>query len=121
MAQDDAQATYAPRLQKADAEIDWSRPASEIDQRIRAFNPWPVAETRFDGQRLRCWRSQVAEPNLQPACSPGTILAATADGLDVQTGDGVLRITELQLPGRQKISAADFANAVPAMGRVLGR
>ncbi|MDH3978202.1 MAG: methionyl-tRNA formyltransferase [Gammaproteobacteria bacterium] len=120
-AQDDSQSTYAPRLNKSDAVIDWSMPAIEIDQRIRAFNPWPVAETVFAGERLRCWRSCIpSETVVHSYQQPGTVIGTSPDGLDVLTGEGVLRITELQVPGRQKISAADFAHAAAIDGKVLG-
>lgn len=107
--QDDAQACYADKLQKAEARIDWSEPAAAIQRRIAAFNPWPVAETRHDGTRLRLWRAAVAEgaPDRAP---PGTVIAVSAEGVLVQCGSGVLRLLELQAEGGRAMAAADFLN-----------
>jgi methionyl-tRNA formyltransferase len=111
--------TYAPKISKADALIDWREPAIALDRRIRAFNPWPVAETGFDGAQLRCW---AAMPLAGAVGShvPGTIVGAHADGMDVQTGAGILRLREVQLAGRPRVEAAAFARGHHALGRVLG-
>ena len=112
-------ASYAPKLSKADALIDWTEPAAALDRRIRAYNPWPVAETRLDGQQLRCWlaRPLTADGGGQ---APGTVIAASAEGMDVQTGAGVLRLISVQLTGRQRQAASVFANGHAALGKVLG-
>lgn len=111
--------THAPKITKAEAIIDWREPAVALDRRIRAFNPWPVAETRLEGQQLRCWlaRPQAGGDRTAP---PGRVLAAGADGIDVQTGDGVLRLLSVQLAGRQRVAAGVFANGFAVVGRVLG-
>ena len=118
----DDDATYAGRIYKADALIDWSMPAVEIDRRIRAYNPWPVAYTILDGLRMRCW---AAEPiDTASVCSVaeyGKVRAVNDAGIDIQTGDGVLRITELQMPGKQKTFAKDFANGYPVLAKCLGQ
>ena len=117
----EADATYAARISKADALIDWSRSAVEIDRKIRAYHPWPVAETPLDGERMRCWRSLIVERRASSDASAcGRIEAATNDGIDVRTGDGILRIVELQMPGRRRVAAGDFVRGNDVSGRVLG-
>jgi methionyl-tRNA formyltransferase len=118
VAQDDSAATYAKKLQKDEALIDWRRPAAQIERQVRAFNPWPVAETRLDGQALRIWRAAALGGGQVGA--PGTVLAASRDGIDVATGDGVLRVLELQPPGRRAMTARDFLNARRVDGVTLG-
>ena len=112
-------ATHAGRIRKSDGVIDWSFSADEIDRKIRAFNPWPVAYTSVDGQRMRCW-SALALSETTEAAEPGTVLAAGDTGIDVQTGDGVLRLLEIQMPGKQRLKAAAFANGYPVVSKCLG-
>jgi methionyl-tRNA formyltransferase len=114
--------TYAPKLSKADALLDWTEPAVRLERRIRAYNPWPVAETRLDGAQLRCWlaRTLPTTDGAPPIAEPGAIVAAGADGIDVQTGLGLLRLLSVQLAGRQRLGAAEFANGYPVLGKVLG-
>ncbi|MEJ2687071.1 MAG: methionyl-tRNA formyltransferase [Gammaproteobacteria bacterium] len=116
--QDDAQACYAAKIDKAEAELDWHRPAPELDRQVRAFNPWPVAQTRYQSQPLRIWRA-VPLTAVSDA-PPGTVVAAGRDGIDVACGAGVLRILQAQLPGRRPTPAADLANARPLAGVRLG-
>lgn len=102
-------ATYASKLRKEEALIDWNKSAAEIDRQIRAFNPWPVAETRWNGQQLRIWEARLLPDQLQiPA---GTVVGGSADGIRVATGNGVLALTRVQLAGRRAVSAAEFLNA----------
>ena len=115
--QDSAQATYARKLQKSEARIDWREPAAVIERRVRALNPWPVAETRLEGLQLRIWRARVVAAAAGPL--PGTIIAAGPQGVVVMTGSDALAIERLQLPGRQAVTAADFANAGGFVGLVL--
>jgi methionyl-tRNA formyltransferase len=111
-------ATYASKIKKEEALIDWSRSAREIDALIRAFNPWPIAETRLNGQQLRIWE---AMPIAQGSnASPGSVLRADANGIVVATGDGVLNVQRVQLAGRKATAAADFVNAHRLDGAVLG-
>jgi methionyl-tRNA formyltransferase len=116
--QDDRLANYASKLDKAESAINWQEPAVAIDRQVRAFNPWPVAQTLMDGQVLRIWESEAltGESDL----SVGTITACNRAGIDVVTGQGLLRIKSLQLPGKRAMSAADFLNAHNPTGVVLG-
>jgi methionyl-tRNA formyltransferase len=110
--QQDSLATLAPKIAKADALLDWRRSAVELDAQIRAFEPWPVAETRLgDGRRLRVWRATV----LQGAgdAQPGTIVAAGRDGIDVATADGVLRLLKVQPPSGRVMDASAYLAAHP--------
>jgi methionyl-tRNA formyltransferase len=117
--QDDALATYAPKLNKTDLELDWNQPALELERRVLAFNPWPVTHTRLEDSILRIWRAAAdeAEPVTAP---PGTVLREDASGIVVATGSGVLRLTEVQLPGGKPMPAAAFLNARRLAGQRLG-
>jgi methionyl-tRNA formyltransferase len=112
-------ATYAGRISKADGVINWSDPAVRIHRMIRAYNPWPVAETLLDGQQLRCFAAATL-PARASAETPGTIIGVGGDGIEVCTGDGLLQLTEIQLPGRQRGSAANLARGRPLVGKILG-
>lgn len=119
--QDDAAASYAGRIGKSDAVIDWSRPAVEIERLIRAYHSWPVAETLLDSERMRCWAARLPEGAPAVDAPPGRVIAIGAQGVDVQTGNGALRLTEIQMPGRRRMPAARFANGYPLAGKTLGR
>jgi methionyl-tRNA formyltransferase len=108
--QQEALATHAPKITKAEAALDWRRGALELDARVRAFDPWPVAECRLDnGARLRVWR---AEPlGAKTAAAPGTIVAAGGAGIDVATGAGVLRLIRVQPPSGRVMDAAAYLAA----------
>lgn len=112
--------TYAHRINKRDGEIDWTRSAIDIDRQIRAYAGWPVAYTLYDGQPLRCWSAQLTEAETGGTHAPGAIVAADKRGLRVQTGDGVLLLTSVQLAGRKQVSGADFANAIATADIRLG-
>ena len=116
--QDDALATYAKKLSKTEAVIDWTRPAEELARQVRAFDPWPVAETRLDGQQLRVWGAH-ARPGAGGETA-GTILSADGGGIAVAAGEGVLVLDQVQLPGKRPVTAAELARARPLAGRVLG-
>jgi len=105
-------ACYARKLEKSEARIDWRDPAALIERRVRAFDPWPVAWCTIDGERTRVWSS--AALGHAHDREPGTVLAAGSGGIDVATGEGVLRILELQRPGKRRMSAADYLNAATA-------
>lgn len=107
--QDNSKATYAQKICKEEALIDWQDSAKVIDQTIRAFNPWPVAYTTWQGKNLRIWEAKVVAD--VSTGEPRAIVKATHEGIDVATGAGVLRILKVQLPGGKIQSAADFYNA----------
>ena len=118
--QDDTLANYAHKLAKAEAEVDWSQPAVVIDRLIRAFDPWPVAQTSLEGTSLRLWGSELTDLTPPPGALPGQVLAAGKGGIEVATGAGVLRLTRLQPPGKRPMSAAEFLNARRLDGARLG-
>lgn len=101
--------TYAHKLDKAEARLDWTRPAVELANRVRAFHPWPMADAVLAGERVRVHAAVALED--AHAAVPGTLLAAGRDGLDVACGVGVLRIRTLQREGGRAITAADYLNA----------
>jgi len=117
VAQNDSQSNYARKLEKSEAWIDWSRSASDIERQVRAFNPWPVAQTRFEDANMRVWDAYAIKGE---GAAPGTVMAAGRDGIDVATSDGLLRITQLQMPGKRAMSAQDFINAHEIQGIHLG-
>ncbi|HEY4530463.1 MAG TPA: methionyl-tRNA formyltransferase [Luteimonas sp.] len=101
--------TYAHKLDKAEARLDWSRPAEVLARKVRAFNPWPVAEAFLAGERLRIHGAVAIDASAD--APPGTLLAAGREGVDVACGAGVLRIRVLQREGGRAITAADWVNA----------
>jgi methionyl-tRNA formyltransferase len=108
--QDGNATTYAAKLSKEEARLDWRRPAVELARAVRAYNPWPVAYTLYRGEPLRVWRASAIDGGAGGA-QTGTVIAAGRAGLDVAAGTGVLRILELQAAGGRKLPAADFINA----------
>ncbi len=107
--QNEQQVTYAPKINKEDAEIDWQQPAVLIDQKIRAFNPWPIAYTHLDHDVLRIHKAHVVEQtSSQPA---GTVLSLDKHGMIVATGQYAWCIERMQLPGGKNIAVADWLNA----------
>lgn len=101
--------TYAHKISKEEALIDWQQSAAEIDQVIRAFNPWPIAYTSWQGKNLRIWQAKKLVENTSAA--PRTIIRAAKEGIDIATGGGVLRLLQVQLPGGKVLSINDFYNA----------
>jgi len=115
--QDESMATYAGKIDKRDAALDWSRPATELQRAVRAYNPVPGAWFLLDGQPIKCWRASVADPVDGPA---GRVVANTRDGIVVACGEGALRLESLQRPGRRPVTAGEFAASVDVTGRRLG-
>ncbi|MDE2498066.1 MAG: methionyl-tRNA formyltransferase [Xanthomonadaceae bacterium] len=104
-------ATYAHKLDKAEAELDFSRPAIELERKVRAFDPWPVAEAEVAGERIRVWGALALPSPESPVPSPGAVVAASKRGIDMACGKGALRILKLQRAGGRVIDAADYVNA----------
>ncbi len=114
--QDATQTTYAAKLDKAGARLDWTRTATELARAVRAFNPWPVSHTRSDEQALRVWRAQaIAAPATHARTTPGTIVHAGREGIDVATRDGLLRLLELQTSGGRAQPVDHFMNGHAAL------
>jgi methionyl-tRNA formyltransferase len=111
--------TYAAKIEKAEALIDWRRDAVEIDRKVRAFNPWPVAETRLEAEQLRIYGARVDDA-ARDGKEPGTITEVRGDSILVACGRGSLALTELQRPGRKPVAARDLINTLDLMGRRLG-
>jgi methionyl-tRNA formyltransferase len=114
--------TYARKIDKAEARIDWRRDVLAVWRQVRAFNPWPVAETRLNGEQLRIFEAEPTGPQPpQPsAVAPGTVLRDT-EGIEVACGLGRLRVTRLQLAGRKPLAAADFLKGQRLAGVRLGQ
>lgn len=120
-AQDGAQATYAHKLDKQEAQIDWHHEASAIVRKIQAFNSWPVAYTHYNGKSLRLWQACLLEHDAR--CDVhyneqqyGEVIAESSEGIDICAKNGVVRIIELQMPGKKRIMVKDFINGQSLMG-----
>ena len=126
--QPDAGVTYAHKIDKAEAALDWTVPAASLARRVRAFNPFPVAATALAGETIKVWAAH-AQGAAVPAAraedaaagsAPGQVLAADADGIRVATAAGVLVLTELQRAGGKRLPVADFLRGFPIVrGQVL--
>ena len=101
--------TYAHKLDKAEAKLDWSQPATVLANKVRAFNPWPVAEAQLAGERVRVHAARALDETHDAA--PGSVLHAGRKGIDIACGKGVLRLQTLQRDGGKPISAQDYRNA----------
>jgi len=111
--QPDEGVTYAHKLDKAEARLDFTRPAIELERTVRAFDPWPVAEGEIAGEPVRIWAARAIERRHD--APTGSVLAAGREGIELACGEGALRVTALQRPGGKRISAADYLNARPEL------
>lgn len=115
--QDETQVSYAKKLSKQEANIDWQQSALEIERKIRAFTTWPIAYTYWKQQRIRIWKAQTS--TVKSDLTPGSILRCDKQSIEVATGEGVLSLTELQLAGGKVIKALDFINAHDVSGEIF--
>ncbi|MCK5810646.1 MAG: methionyl-tRNA formyltransferase [Cocleimonas sp.] len=106
--QDDTLSCYAHKLANKDGEIDWTKPANEIDAMIRAYNPWPAAFTTKNGKNIKFFMSSVIESSREGKC--GEVIAESKQGIEIMTGDGSVLITRLQMPNAKKLAVKDFIN-----------
>ncbi|MEZ5500935.1 MAG: methionyl-tRNA formyltransferase [Steroidobacteraceae bacterium] len=114
--QPDLGVTYARKLNKKDARVDFRRSAVEIDRKVRALCPWPGTEASLGGELLRIHASRLRPETAQPAARPGAVLEFADDALWVRCGEGELGITRMQRPGRRAVSARDFVNSERVLG-----
>jgi len=129
--------TYAEKINKGESLIDWRQDAAQVSRRVRAFNPWPIAETRFNGTQLRIWDAEARDnagssptaaecaasrssATAHSGAAPGTVLAATHEGVDVACGRGVLHILRLQLAGRKALTPGEFIQGLKLDGARFG-
>ncbi|HHG8775013.1 TPA: methionyl-tRNA formyltransferase [Raoultella planticola] len=108
-AQDEALATYAEKLSKEEARLDWSLSAAQLERCIRAFNPWPMSWLEIDQQPVKVWQASVVADT--SSAEPGTIVAAGKQGIQVATGNGILNLESLQPAGKKAMSAQDLLNS----------
>lgn len=114
IAQDHTLASFAPKLDKDDGEIDWQKSAEELGNFIRGMNPWPTAYTSYEDQTIKVWRASVIDnwDSTEVEIIPGKILAIDSDGILVGTGKGILRLEQLQRQGARAMDALDLANGL---------
>ncbi|OKB64399.1 methionyl-tRNA formyltransferase [Serratia marcescens] len=107
--QDEAQVTYAEKLSKEEARLDWSLSAAQLERCIRAFNPWPISYFTIDDQPVKVWQASVLAQSAN--AEPGTVLLADKHGIQVATADGILNLIQLQPAGKKPMSAQDLLNS----------
>ena len=107
--QDETLVTYAEKLSKEEARIDWSLSAAQLERCIRAFNPWPMSWLEIEGQPVKVWKASVIDTTTKAA--PGTILEANKQGIQVATGDGILNLLSMQPAGKKAMSVQDLLNS----------
>jgi methionyl-tRNA formyltransferase len=118
-------ATYAAKIDKAESRIDWRRDALDIERQVRAFNPWPVAETTLEGEQLRIFAARAESSsferlNTPKSVDPGSIISVQDDYMRVACGIGTLAVTQVQRPGRRPMPVPDFSHSLTLIGRRLG-
>lgn len=114
--QDESKVTYAAKIAKQDAILDWHLPAATLSRRVRAYNPVPGAWFDIDGERIKCW---AADSNAAVDAPPGTVISAGRDGIVVACGDGTLCMCSLQRPGKRRVTAQEFSAQIDLSGRCL--
>lgn len=107
--QDNNLATYAAKITKEEAQLNWTLDAVQLDRMVRAFNPWPIAYCEIDGKHIRVWQSQPIDCKTDSL--PGTIIQASGEGIDIACGKGILRLEKIQLPGGHVLHVKDILNA----------
>ncbi|ROP48513.1 methionyl-tRNA formyltransferase [Enterobacter sp. BIGb0383] len=107
--QDESQVTYAEKLSKEEARIDWTLSASQLERCIRAFNPWPMSWLEIDGQPVKVWQASVIHSPV--SAEPGTIIDVSKQGIQVATSEGILNLESLQPAGKKAMSAQDLLNS----------
>ena len=112
-AQPEEGVTYAHKLDKAEARLDLSRTAQELEYQVRAFDPWPVAEGEIAGETVRIWSAHAVTQAHD--AMPGTVVAASREGIDIACGENILRVTAMQRAGGKRITATDYLNARPEL------
>lgn len=118
--QNESLATYAAKIKTSDARLGWQLSAADIDRRIRAYNPAPGAWFMLGEERVKCWRARVSDANNNASdVAAGTILSADREGIVVACGSGSIVLSELQRPGKSRVSAQQFAAVTDLCGRVL--
>jgi methionyl-tRNA formyltransferase len=117
--QDNSLVVYAEKITKNESTINWQNKASNIQSQVQAFNPWPVAQTLLDKKVLRIWESEVVLGDVAGMVA-GTVMVAGKQGIDVVTGENILRLTQVQLPGKRSMNAADLVNSRNIRDVVLG-
>lgn len=115
--QDESRATYAGKISKQDAQLDWARPAEELHRQVRAYNPVPGAFFLLDNMPIKCWSAGIVAG---AAGTPGDVLSAGRDGIVIACGRDALRLDRLQRPGKRPVTAGEFAGGVAMTGRRLG-
>jgi methionyl-tRNA formyltransferase len=114
-------ATYSPRIDKADAQIDWRKPAAEIERMVRAYTPWPGTQTMWNGQLVKVLKAEIRDQGSGIRDQAGLVVKLDVGSIGVETGEGMLILKEIQLAGRKAMKAEDFVRGQPKfVGAVLG-
>jgi methionyl-tRNA formyltransferase len=119
MAQDESRATYAGKIDKAEARLDFSLAAVQLERQVRAYDPEPGAWFMLQNERVKCWKAEVAPGNSQHLALPGTVLEVNSEGIEIACGEGALRLLELQRPGKGRIKSSQFAGGMVTPGTPL--